>query len=70
MRASTSAPRAGDPDPANPGLWFTGFVPGFTGYFDAVATVAERIAAGVVEAGALSRPIRTPEPRIEALSAW
>jgi len=37
----------GEPDPRNPGLWFSGFRPTFTGYFDAAAIAAERIAAGV-----------------------
>jgi len=37
----------GQADPDNPGLWFTGFTPGFTGYFDAAAVAARRIARGV-----------------------
>ena len=34
----------GEADPANPGLWFTGFKPIFTGYFDAAGIAANRIA--------------------------
>ena len=37
----------GEPDRENPGLWFTGFRPVFTGYFDAAATAAKRIADSV-----------------------
>lgn len=37
----------GERDPSNPGLWFTGFRPGFTGYFDAARIAAARIAQGV-----------------------
>ncbi|RVU38953.1 NAD(P)/FAD-dependent oxidoreductase [Hwanghaeella grinnelliae] len=37
----------GEADPENPGLWFTGFRSGFTGYFDAAAIAARRIADGV-----------------------
>ncbi len=40
----------GEPDPRNPGLWFTGFRPIFTGYFDAARIAAERIAAGIAAA--------------------
>ncbi len=39
----------GEPDPAHPGLWFTGFRPLFTGYFDAARIAADRI-AGVIAA--------------------
>lgn len=38
---------AGEPDPAQPGLWFTGYQPLFTGYFDAAAIAAERIGTGI-----------------------
>lgn len=34
-------------DSAFPGLWFTGFKPQFTGYFDAAGTAACRIADGI-----------------------
>ncbi len=37
----------GERDPDNPGLWFTGFRPIFTGYFDAACIAADRIAAGI-----------------------
>ncbi len=43
----------GEPDPANPGLWFAGFRPIFTGYFDAARIAADRI-AGVIAAQASS----------------
>ncbi len=33
----------GEEDPANPGLWFTGYRAVFTGYFDAARVAAERI---------------------------
>lgn len=37
----------GEPDPDYPGLWFTGFKPIFTGFFDAAGIVAERIATAI-----------------------
>ena len=37
----------GERDPGNPGLWFTGFKPIFTGYFDAAGIASARIAAGI-----------------------
>ncbi|ASM75456.1 putative oxidoreductase CzcO (plasmid) [Pseudosulfitobacter pseudonitzschiae] len=37
----------GERDAANPGLWFTGFRPIFTGYFDAARIAADRIADAV-----------------------
>jgi len=37
----------GEADSKNPGLWFTGFRPVFTGYFDAAGTAAKRIADSV-----------------------
>ncbi|MGF1552311.1 MAG: flavin-containing monooxygenase [Paracoccaceae bacterium] len=49
----------GEADPANPGLWFTGFRPIFTGYFDAARIAADRIADGVAArraAAAVARP--------------
>lgn len=38
---------AGEADPANPGLWFTGYRPVFQGYFHAAAESAGRIADAV-----------------------
>ncbi|SPH24795.1 putative oxidoreductase CzcO [Defluviimonas aquaemixtae] len=38
----------GERDPNNPGLWFTGFRPIFTGFFDAACIAAEQIATGIV----------------------
>lgn len=38
----------GEPDPANPGLWFAGFRPIFTGYFDAARIAADRITGAIV----------------------
>ena len=37
----------GQNDPEHPGLWFTGFKPLFTGYFDAACIAAERIACSI-----------------------
>lgn len=37
----------GERDLNNPGLWFTGFKPIFTGYFDAAGIAADRIAAAI-----------------------
>ncbi|ABD56627.1 flavin-containing monooxygenase [Jannaschia sp. CCS1] len=37
----------GERDPDNPGLWFTGFKPIFTGFFDAAGIAAERIATAI-----------------------
>ncbi|MDU8914111.1 NAD(P)/FAD-dependent oxidoreductase [Aestuariicoccus sp. MJ-SS9] len=34
----------GQADPDHPGLWFSGFTPGFTGYFHAAGVTADRIA--------------------------
>jgi len=44
----------GETDPALPGLWFTGFKPLFTGYFDAARVAAKRIADGIDSTAALS----------------
>ena len=38
----------GEPDPANPGLWFAGFQPIFTGYFDAARIAADRITGAIL----------------------
>jgi hypothetical protein len=37
----------GEVDSDNPGLWFTGFKPTFTGYFDAAGISANRIASSI-----------------------
>ncbi|MCA8884759.1 MAG: NAD(P)/FAD-dependent oxidoreductase [Rhodobacteraceae bacterium] len=37
----------GERDPGNPGLWFTGFKPIYTGFFDAAGIAAERIVRGI-----------------------
>jgi cation diffusion facilitator CzcD-associated flavoprotein CzcO len=37
----------GERDPKRPGLWFAGFKPIYTGFFDAAGIAAERIATGV-----------------------
>ncbi|MGR3562586.1 MAG: flavin-containing monooxygenase [Heliomarina sp.] len=37
----------GERDPDHPGLWFTGFKPIFTGFFDAAGIAAKRIASGI-----------------------
>lgn len=39
----------GQADSDNPGLWFTGFTPGFTGYFHAAGVTAKRIAEHIVK---------------------
>lgn len=44
----------GEPDPAHPGLWFTGFRPGFTGYFHAAGVAAERIGDAIAGASSAS----------------
>lgn len=52
----------GEADRASPGLWFTGFRPVFTGYFDAARVSADRIAKAI--ATDLSHEtIRPPLPR-------
>lgn len=40
---------AGEADPNHPGLWFTGYKPTLTGFFDASIVAAERIADGVMQ---------------------
>lgn len=45
----------GEVDPAHPGLWFTGFRPIFTGYFDAAGIAAQRIVDGIEAAATSSR---------------
>lgn len=44
----------GEPDPDNPGLWFVGFRPLFTGYFDAACIAADRIAAAIARRNSAS----------------
>ena len=61
----------GEPDPAHPGLWFTGFRPVFTGYFHAAGVAAERVGDAVEEASSgasdiVIDPVATasqPDPR-------
>lgn len=48
----------GERDPNNPGLWFTGFKPIFTGFFDAAGISAERIATAIA---ADTRRVTAPE---------
>ena len=45
---------AGEPDPRHPGLWFIGYKPQFTGYFEAARIAANRIGNGI--AADLQRP--------------
>jgi cation diffusion facilitator CzcD-associated flavoprotein CzcO len=47
----------GEPDPAHPGLWFTGFRPVFTGYFHAAGVAAERIGDAIAGASSGSSDI-------------
>ncbi|PUB10398.1 flavin-containing monooxygenase [Yoonia sediminilitoris] len=37
----------GQPDPDNPGLWFTGFTPGLAGFFHAAGETADKIAKAI-----------------------
>ncbi len=53
----------GEADPDNPGLWFTGYKPIFTGYFDAAGISANRIASSII-ANALPKG-RSNVPRDE-----
>jgi len=48
----------GERDPKRPGLWFAGFKPIYTGFFDAAGIAAERIATGVA---ADARRVMRPE---------
>jgi len=53
---------AGETDPSNPGLWFTGYRAMITGYFDAARIAAERISESIerdMTAGPAS--LQTPE---------
>lgn len=53
----------GERDPKRPGLWFTGFKPIYTGFFDAAGIAASRIATGVAaDAHRVARP-DTPDMR-------
>ncbi|MEO3415793.1 NAD(P)/FAD-dependent oxidoreductase [Roseovarius sp. CAU 1744] len=58
----------GERDPQNPTLWFTGFRPIFTGYFDAARIAADRIVAGVVSDTAIAKtgaqPLHTAPGRM------
>ncbi len=45
----------GERDLNNPGLWFTGFKPIFTGYFDAAGIAANRIASSIAAHAATTR---------------
>ncbi len=49
----------GEADARHPGLWFSGFRPTFTGYFDAASIAARRIANGI-EASACAVPTVAP----------
>ena len=60
----------GERDPKRPGLWFAGFKPIYTGFFDAAGIAAERIATGVAAgAGRLAPPetLGTPQSRVARL---
>ncbi|MEL6799225.1 MAG: NAD(P)/FAD-dependent oxidoreductase [Pseudomonadota bacterium] len=48
----------GERDPKRPGLWFAGFKPIYTGFFDAAGIAASRIATGVA---ADARRVASPE---------
>lgn len=48
---------AGEPDPKHRGLWFTGYKPQFTGYFEAARIAAKRIGNGI--ASDLQRPAQS-----------
>lgn len=53
----------GERDPEIPGLWFTGFKPIYTGFFDAACIAAERIAAGIAADASRVRPSETFDTR-------
>lgn len=57
----------GERDPDTPGLWFTGYKPIFTGFFDAAGIAAGRIASGIAEdlARTSALPEHVPAPRPE-----
>lgn len=50
----------GEHDPGNPGLWFTGFKPIFTGFFDAAGIAAERIATAIAADASHAASPETP----------
>ena len=50
----------GERDPGNPGLWFTGFKPIFTGFFDAAGIAAERIATAIAADASYATSPKTP----------
>lgn len=50
----------GERDPDNPGLWFTGFKPIFTGFFDAAGIAADRIATGIAAGTGRAAARETP----------
>ena len=57
----------GERDPKRPGLWFAGFKPIYTGFFDAAGIAASRIATGVAtDAHRVTRPETTDmrEPHV------
>lgn len=57
----------GEHDPKRPGLWFTGFKPIYTGFFDAAGIAAERIATGVATgAGRFAAPETLGMPQSRA----
>lgn len=67
----------GERDPENPGLWFAGYRPIFTGYFDAARIAADRIASAI-SADASDRltientcahPLRADPPRATSTNA-
>jgi cation diffusion facilitator CzcD-associated flavoprotein CzcO len=51
----------GERDPKRPGLWFAGFKPIYTGFFDAACIAAERIAAGIAADARRITPSETPD---------
>ncbi|MDW4500198.1 NAD(P)/FAD-dependent oxidoreductase [Sulfitobacter sp. D35] len=63
----------GEHDPENPGLWFTGFKPIYTGFFDAAGIAARRIASAITgdarritSPETLGAPIRGAAPKRSA----
>ena len=60
----------GERDPNRPGLWFAGFKPIYTGFFDAAGIAAERIATGVAAGAGRRAPpetLGTPQSRVARL---